>query len=244
MLHVAGENSMNGADGGVSILLVMNKLSFERTCKHHDFTHLLSVVPIKICSVHIIRQPARLGVALFDEKVVPIIKAILQPLKNTPVLAHCGSPSVDLREDLASHGYEPRNLPRSLGGGWSYQDFQEWREQRLVVERNAQLQTNNHSQGNPLPELPSGGVADSTATASALTPLRSFPMSSTSIAPTAPSLLEMQLNLLALQEQQQIQQAPHLLQSLLKPSNAATTNSLCTNHGTSLDGAPWDYPNR
>jgi hypothetical protein len=243
MLHVASERYPDGiADDGVSILLVMNKLSYDRTCKQHGLAHLLAVVPTKICSIHIIRQPARLGVSLFEEKVVPTMKALLQPLKNTPVVAHCGSPSIDLREDLSSHGYEPRNLPRSLGGGWSYQDFQEWREQRLIVERIAQLQRNHQSHGNPLAERPAGGiVADPSATTSALLPVLPQPLTAASIVRTAPSPLEMQLNLLALQKHQQMKQTPQLLQKRLSSSSSTTKQNQFTNYGASFDGLPRDW---
>jgi hypothetical protein len=142
MLHVASANG--SGNGGVTILLVMNKLSFDRTYGHRLLAPLLAVVPAKISAIHIIRQPARLGVALFEAKVVPAIKGLFQALP-TPIHAHVGSPSCDLCEDLSSHGFDNKSLPRSIGGGWTYQDFLQWRSQRMITEGMSRLQLNQNT---------------------------------------------------------------------------------------------------
>lgn len=132
MLHVASEVSSH--DEGVAILLVMNKLSFERTSEHGaTLTQLLNTFPVKLSGLHIVRQPARLGASLFENKVVPTLKALFGPV-DVPVHAHSGTPTFDLRKKLAQYGFVADSLPRSLGGGWAYQDFLEWKEQRLILE--------------------------------------------------------------------------------------------------------------
>ena len=139
MLHVATDGSSGKVD--VAILLVMNKLSFERTRKHSSLTQLLKAFPLKVAAVHIVRQPARLGVRLFDEMVVPTLKPMFRTL-NTPIHAHSGTPNCDLLNDLTRYDFETENLPRSIGGGWTYQDYSHWREQRLIAEETSSTQLN------------------------------------------------------------------------------------------------------
>jgi Divergent CRAL/TRIO domain len=136
MLHVAAESASKKE--GVAILLVMNKLSFERTREHSSLTQLLQAFPVKLAAVHIVRQPARLGARFFDEKVVPSLTSLFLPV-NAPLHVHSGNPSCDLRKELSQYGFDAENLPRSLGGGWTYQDFLQWRELRLAIEGTSSL---------------------------------------------------------------------------------------------------------
>jgi hypothetical protein len=140
MLHVATAGSP-GKVQDVAILLVMNKLSFERTRKHSSLTQLLIVFPLKVDAIHIVRQPARLGARFFEEKVVPILTPMFRTL-NTPIHAHSGTPNCDLLKDLTRYDFETENLPRSIGGGWTYQDYSHWREQRLIAEETSSTQPN------------------------------------------------------------------------------------------------------
>lgn len=128
----------------VAILLIMNKLSFERTREHSSLTQLLRVFPVKLAAIHIVRQPARLGARFFEEKVVPTLKSLFCSL-NVAIYGHSGTPECDLRKQMAQYDFDSENLPRSLGGGWTYQDFTQWREQRLIVERTSTLQLNSDS---------------------------------------------------------------------------------------------------
>jgi hypothetical protein len=146
---------------GIVILLVMNKLSFQRVQKDTTLPHLVKAHPTKIDSVHIIRQPARLGARLFDEKVVPTLTKLFQPLEAA-IHVHSGTASKNLLEIMRQSDFEVASLPRSLGkfqiessggsdscfsnssdqwtrlsakgGGWLFQDFQQWLDQRRVVE--------------------------------------------------------------------------------------------------------------
>ena len=131
MLRVA--SLQTSKDVGLSVLLIMNKLSFERTKGTVLLAEILKVYPVRITSLHIIRQPARLGEIFFEEKVVPTMRSIFRSL-TIPLHVHSGNPNCDLRQDLASHGFDMKNLPRSLGGGWTYEDFLQWRDQQLNFE--------------------------------------------------------------------------------------------------------------
>ncbi len=134
MLRVA--SLQTSKDVGVSVLLIMNKLSFERTKGTILLAEILKFYPVRITSLHIIRQPARLGINFFEEKVVPTIRTIFRSLP-IPLHVHSGTPNCDLRQDLASHGFDMKNLPRSLGGGWTYEDFLQWRDQQLKFEESS-----------------------------------------------------------------------------------------------------------
>ena len=137
MLHVATESASKNE--GVALMFVMNKLSFERTRNYASLAQLLNVFPVKVCAIHIVRQPARLGVRVFEDKVVPAMTALLLPT-DAPLHVHSGTPSCDLRKELARHDFDSKNLPRSLGGGWTYQHFLQWREKRLSLEEASSLE--------------------------------------------------------------------------------------------------------
>lgn len=139
MLQVAKEDAQDTK--GIAILLVMNKLSFERTRVHSSLTQLLKVFPVKVAAIHIVRQPARLGARFFDEKVVPTLKSLFRSV-NAAIHAHSGTPDCDLRKIMARFDFDSENLPRSLGGGWTYQDFSQWLGQRLIMEQTSSLQPN------------------------------------------------------------------------------------------------------
>jgi hypothetical protein len=135
MLQVASQQKAS-EDVGVSILLIMNKLSFERNKGTIALAEILKVYPVRIESVHIIRQPARLGINFFEEKVVPAMRLIFSSL-SAPLHIHSGTPTCDLRQELDAHGFDIKNLPRSLGGGWTYEDFLRWRDQQLKFEESS-----------------------------------------------------------------------------------------------------------
>jgi hypothetical protein len=118
----------------------MNKLSYERSKGNVAFAEILKVYPVKVVSIHVIRQPARLGIKFFEDKVVPSIESIFGSL-SIPIHIHSGTPTCDLRQDLASHGFDFKNLPRSLGGGWTYEDFLRWRDDQLSFEDSTRFQT-------------------------------------------------------------------------------------------------------
>lgn len=135
MLQVASQQKAS-EDVGVSILLIMNKLSFERNKGTIALAEILKVYPVRIESVHIIRQPARLGINFFEEKVVPAMRLIFSSL-SAPLHIHSGTPTCDLRQELDAHGFDIKNLPRSLGGGWTYEDFLRWRDQQMKFEESS-----------------------------------------------------------------------------------------------------------
>ena len=139
MLRVAQQHSTENA--GVSILMIMNKLSFERTKGSLALAEILKVYPIRIASIHVIRQPARLGTSFFDEKVVPSLQSIFHGL-SIPIHIHSGTPTCDIRQDLTSYGFDIKNLPRSLGGGWTYEDFLSWRDDQMKIEESNRLNMN------------------------------------------------------------------------------------------------------
>ena len=149
MLRVASQQSSENAD--VSVLLIMNKLSFERTKGTVALAEILKVYPVRITSIHVIRQPARLGMNFFEEKVVPTVRSIFSSLPS-PIHIHSGTPNCDIRQDLVSHGFDIKNLPRSLGGGWTYDDFLRWRDEQVKFEEASLLQNcSNDTSGHFLP---------------------------------------------------------------------------------------------
>jgi hypothetical protein len=111
MLQVALKDKSR--DKGIVILFVINKLSFQRSRKDRSLPPLFKAYPIKIDSLHIIRQPARLGARSFDGEVVPALTWLFQPLK-VPIHVHSVT-AANLRERLTQGDFEMRYLPRSLG---------------------------------------------------------------------------------------------------------------------------------
>jgi Divergent CRAL/TRIO domain len=150
MLHVATDNAARNTD--VSLMLIVNKLSFERMKGDKYLADILKAFPAKIAAIHLIRQPARLGINFFEEKVIPKLKSLFQIL-NIPIYVHSGTQTYDLRQDLASHGFDINNLPRSLGGGWTYEDFLEWRNQQLILEGTTQIEISSGATTRNLPQL-------------------------------------------------------------------------------------------
>lgn len=144
MLHVASD----GADSnvGINFLFVMNKLSFERTRHFSWLPQLLTILPTKIEVIHIVRQPARLGESVFRDKVVPTLQSLFQKT-NTPLQTYSGTPDCDLRTLLKQSGLQVECLPQSLGGGWTYQDFQQWMNKRLLIERKSVMRLKETTNG-------------------------------------------------------------------------------------------------
>jgi hypothetical protein len=112
MLRVALEDE--SCKRGVAILFVMNKLSFQRAQKDTTLPRLFKANPTKIDSLHIVRQPARLGVRLFNEKVVPALTKLYQPLAAA-IHVHSGTASKNLLEIMGQCDFDATSLPRSLG---------------------------------------------------------------------------------------------------------------------------------
>jgi hypothetical protein len=177
MLHVTTGDLASNTN--LSIILIMNKLSFERMKGDMSLADMLSIYPVKIAAIHLIRQPARLGVGYFEEKVVPMMKLLFQKL-DVPLHIHSGTQTCDLRQDLATHGFDMNNLPRSIGGGWTYENFLEWRNQQLISEGNIQRQMSSVSTTRNLPEPNVTTTVSFTPSISSMSQNTVWPIGSTS----------------------------------------------------------------
>ena len=95
----------------------------------------VNTFPIRLRQLHVACLQPPSGPSVSHERLMPSLTGpVGERLKNRTIL-HSEGTSSALVESLQRQGLSKRVIPYELGGEWMYNEFGEWRRQRLTDEQ-------------------------------------------------------------------------------------------------------------
>ena len=121
---------------GIVLLNILNTPSFQQSqgIITSGLRLIADAMPMRIYRFHHITRPAAGRRSIF-ETVLPLVNQALGSYIWSSAIFHIGERKADLLEKLRAHRLSKEGIPELLGGEWSYDDFDTWLGERVVVER-------------------------------------------------------------------------------------------------------------
>jgi hypothetical protein len=138
ILTVASQNSMAREEGGIYVG-IFGKQSVEydpdffRFFADFIFDRAGSTL-FRLKRIHIVCTGASLGMRRLFGTFLPKFRHILGKKTGRKMLVHTADSELGLIEELELYELNRRNLPSSIGGGWSYSSFSGWQVDMVAKE--------------------------------------------------------------------------------------------------------------